>query len=517
MNHFQMGGQPSNQAMQGRSPPNDNDELIPTAIVIKNIPFAVKKEQLTAMMVDMGLPLPYAFNYHFDSGVFRGLAFANFSTPEETSVVIAEMNHLELQGRKLRVEYKKMLPAHERERIERDKREKRGQLQEQHQPMQQDPSLALHAQSSMTSLTSNNHPTSPSPVSVRGRVGGENSLSRILHAGQLTGNPDLDLNDLTTLGYYNELLIFQNSTDREVMVFPSSVPPAQRRTIHTLAHHMGLEHRSDGQGDSRCVQILKSKPTISPPVSSVPTTFYNDQRRGLNRAATIDFSEARAEGGYNKHTLGRQGSGLLDIPHSPLGGGLNHNLRAAKSFADLRSYTPSPVHSAASFPVGLSQNVSRYTDYAPHSATSGTPNLTPTSQTGMNSREESFVLNGIQNMGLGGGYDRRANAGGRIGQERETHTPSTGPIGSQRPVNGNNVNNYEESPRNGTSAVPERQPRGPVGEWSSGFARPRQNGHANRGSGELDLNSFENGWDDNRIQDSSDRNGAPASTNPRFM
>jgi hypothetical protein len=33
------------------------------------------------------------------------------------------LNHFELQGRKLRVEYKKMLPLQERERIEREKRE----------------------------------------------------------------------------------------------------------------------------------------------------------------------------------------------------------------------------------------------------------------------------------------------------------------------------------------------------------------------------------------------------------
>ena len=98
------------------------DDLIPTAIVIKNIPFAVKKEQLVQVMTEMGLPIPYAFNYHFDSGIFRGLAFANFTTPEETAQVINGMNHLELQGRKLRVEYKKMLPQAERDRIEREKR-----------------------------------------------------------------------------------------------------------------------------------------------------------------------------------------------------------------------------------------------------------------------------------------------------------------------------------------------------------------------------------------------------------
>lgn len=152
---------PSHQRI---SPPPGEEELIPTAIVIKNIPFAVKKEQLVALMTDMNLPLPYAFNYHFDNGVFRGLAFANFTTAEETSQVIEAMNHMDLQGRKLRVEYKKMLPAAERDRIERDKRERRGQLQEQHQPMQ---TGSLHNQASLSSINSGIPATSPSPVSMR--------------------------------------------------------------------------------------------------------------------------------------------------------------------------------------------------------------------------------------------------------------------------------------------------------------------------------------------------------------
>lgn len=113
---------------------NDED-VIPNAIVIKDIPFAIKKEQLLDIIQEMGLPLPYAFNYHFDNGIFRGLAFANFSTPEDTSRVISDLNGKEINGRKLKVEYKKMLPQAERERIEREKREKRGQLEEQHRSM----------------------------------------------------------------------------------------------------------------------------------------------------------------------------------------------------------------------------------------------------------------------------------------------------------------------------------------------------------------------------------------------
>lgn len=151
----------------------DDDDLIPTAIVIKNIPFAVKKEQLVAIMTDLGLPLPYAFNYHFDNGIFRGLAFANFTSADETATVIDLLNHYDLQGRKLRVEYKKMLPAAERERIEREKRERRGQLEEQHRPL----GLTTNLQSQVSMPSMANMPgNSPSPVSARGLGSGQSRL-----------------------------------------------------------------------------------------------------------------------------------------------------------------------------------------------------------------------------------------------------------------------------------------------------------------------------------------------------
>ena len=110
------------------SRPLDDGELDPTAIVIKNIPFAVKKEQLVQRMVDLNLPLPSTLDYHFQNGVFRGLAFAHFTSPKETEQVVKKLNHVEVSGRKLRVDYKKMVPLEERERIEREKRERRGQL-----------------------------------------------------------------------------------------------------------------------------------------------------------------------------------------------------------------------------------------------------------------------------------------------------------------------------------------------------------------------------------------------------
>ena len=131
----------------------ESEDIIPNAIVIKNIPFAIKREQLLDIIEEMGLPLPYAFNYHFDNGIFRGLAFANFTTPEETVKVIQGLNGKDINGRKLKVEYKKLLPQHERERIEREKREKRCQLEEQHRNMS---NLSLHSLNRVISNTNSN-------------------------------------------------------------------------------------------------------------------------------------------------------------------------------------------------------------------------------------------------------------------------------------------------------------------------------------------------------------------------
>ncbi|OJD30081.1 r3h domain [Diplodia corticola] len=439
-------------------PSEVDEELIPTAIVIKNIPFAVKKEQLVQLMTDLRLPLPYAFNYHFDNGVFRGLAFANFTTAEETAVVIETMNHFELQGRKLRVEYKKMLPLAERERIEREKRERRGQLEEQHRPM---PASQLQSQPSLSSMSSHVPPaTSPSPVN------------------------EVDMNDPQVLQFYSQLLLFKEDPNRDVLVFPSTLTPSQRRVCHTIAHQMGLSHNSKGMGDQRQVHVYKyPAPDTSPPMSQMAPTSHplDPQRRGLNRAATTDFSDVRE--GFYGGTLGRQSSGLLGFPDSP-GGGLTAapNLRAAKSYADLRSYTPSPVPSTASFPATLGGNINRYQDYG---TSSTNPSLTPTA-TSMANRDDSLLVNGLSGMSLGGGFGQGGSPRGLRGMVSWESDRNPGPIGGHRSFS----NNFDgEQSRDRSQGLPTRQPRGPIPERGSGFSRGRQNGHHGRGSDELSSQS----------------------------
>lgn len=467
-------GNPTNTQQDGE------DELIPTAIVIKNIPFAVKKEQLVQLMTDMNLPLPYAFNYHFDNGVFRGLAFANFTTAEETATVIEVLNHFELQGRKLRVEYKKMLPLQERERIEREKRERRGQLEEQHRPM---------AASQLQHNTLSHAPaTSPSPVS--------NRNSKL----------EVDLNDSQTLQFYNELLLFKEDPKREVLIFPPTLTPLQRRTVHTLAHNMGLFHASRGTGDQRQVHVFRVPPdSISPPLSSVPSTVQaaDAQRRGLNRAATIDFGEARSDNPAHYGTMRGHNSAFLGVMDSANGFANSQNLRAAKSFADLRSYTPSPVPSSASFPATLQSNGNRLQQPfdGTTSAASNTPTLTPTpsgSSLGMPQRDENLLVNNLGSLSLGtglgpSGSPRRLRGMFSWEQQQQQQQPqqqqqqqqdgqsmSPGAIGSNRPIGVG----FDSQPQ---ERLPLRQPRGPAPDRGAGFRR--QNGHQSRGSEELRTNS----------------------------
>ncbi|KAL8776822.1 MAG: hypothetical protein Q9213_008117 [Squamulea squamosa] len=450
---------------------DQDEELIPTAIVIKNIPFAVKKEQLVDIMTQMSLPLPYAFNYHFDNGVFRGLAFANFTSADETATVIEHLNHYELQGRKLRVEYKKMLPLQERERIEREKRERRGQLEEQHRPLGLP---QLHNQPSMSSLSSHVPTTSPSPI------------------GSRIEKPDVDLNDPRNLGFYNEVLMFKSDPTRVELKFPTELTPAERRVVHTIAHNMGLCHSSHGADHQRYVAVYRTPVNnISPPIPQGSYLHRDPNARALNRAQTMEFKNSQSyDPGMYPPLRGQQSSGFLGIPDSPSAFGTQSNLRGAKSVADLRALTPSPAASW-NFSSGLANNAARYQQqqelYGAGNVSSGTPTLTPTASTSALSqhRSDDMLVNGMNGMSLGGsnlgpnGSPRRLR--GMFSWDQDSQSSVGGPIGSNRSFS----NNYDDQSRERGGTMPVRQPRGPVMERGSGFTRGRQNGHQARGSDEL--------------------------------
>ena len=283
--------------------------------------------------------------------------------------------------------------------------------------------------------------------------------------------------------------MFKQNEEKESLLFPATLTPSQRRIVHTLAHHMQLSHVSQGNGDQRRVTVYRSTngSNISPPIPSISALHNDPSRRVLNRSATTDFGEARNSEAAMFGTLrGQHSTGYLGIPDSPGGFGTQQNLRGAKSYADLRSYTPSPAQSSASFPVALQSNVARFSDTAQGGAASGTPTLTPTTSGGTlgHIRDEVLMFNGFGNLSLGNHAGPGVNASrlrGMMAWEEGQAAP-TAPIGSNRNVS---MNNYDESLRDRRDGLPMRQPRGPVVERGPGFSRGRQNGHQARGSDEL--------------------------------
>ncbi|CCE88714.1 Piso0_001492 [Millerozyma farinosa CBS 7064] len=217
---------------------DDDDELIPTAIVIKNIPFAIKKEQLLDVMTKLNLPLPYAFNYHFDNGVFRGLAFANFTSTEETALVVNQLNGREIGGRKLRVEYKKMLPLQERERIEREKREKRGQLEEQHRSTSNASLASLLSAASTTAATKNLSLSGTVSQTERLYLSIPNPNSSAVHIPP----SELNFNDPEILDLYGQLLIYKEDLTKSVyeLAFPSNMSLPHRKSLSVLCSFLNL-------------------------------------------------------------------------------------------------------------------------------------------------------------------------------------------------------------------------------------------------------------------------------------
>lgn len=263
---------------------------------------------------------------------------------------------------------------------------------------------------------------------------------------------------------------------------------------------MGLGHASRGSGEQRQVHVFKVAPgsNVSPPLTAMPTAIQplDYSRRGLNRAATIDFTEARNEGSGSGSgsghyaTLRNQNSGYLGLLDSGNFGNNPQNLRSAKSYADLRSYTPSPVPSSASFPAALQSNGARLQQYdgasGGASAASNTPTLTTAqsvnSLSGM--RDDNLLLNSFGGLPLGAGIGGPASSPRRLrgmfSWEQDNQLSNAGPIGSNRSVGLGYDGQTQER-------VPMRHAGGTAPEKSPGFRR--QNGHQSNDNDDLHANS----------------------------
>ncbi|KAJ1307896.1 hypothetical protein OPQ81_001975 [Rhizoctonia solani] len=254
-----------------------DDEIIPTAIVIKNIPFTVKRETLLDIIASLSIPTPYAFNYHLDTqGQFRGLAFANFRLPQDADAVVAALNGFDVQGRKLRVEYKKVLQAGEKERIEREKAIRRMRSMQ----MEKERSQLLPTAPAQTNEWDDfgaqqgaaaNAYLSPS----RSYSSGQAQLAHQLppmhsppppqhvptptpsQQSSKSASNELDMNDPSTLEIYSRILVFKEDHMRDELAFSRTLTPKQRRVVHLVAQKLGVYHYSVGEGENRYAVVTR--------------------------------------------------------------------------------------------------------------------------------------------------------------------------------------------------------------------------------------------------------------------
>jgi len=288
-----------------------DDEIIPTAIVIKNIPFNVKRETLLDIIASLSIPTPYAFNYHLDQqGAFRGLAFANFRQSADADAVVVALNGFDVQGRKLRVEYKKVLQAGEKERIEREKairRMRSMQLEKEstvpplyedygssissaftpqrsfssgspYQQQQYSPPNPPAIPSSQYNLSLNSAPAASTQV----------PLPATPSISEKASSNELDLNDPSTLEIYSRILLFKDDRMRDELAFSRSLSAKQRRVVHLIAQKLGVFHYSVGEGDERYAVVTRIDPQRQqqtqrqPPhtLSRAPSAYLTPSNQG---------------------------------------------------------------------------------------------------------------------------------------------------------------------------------------------------------------------------------------------
>ena len=195
---------------------------------------------------------------------------------------MAALNGFDVQGRKLRVEYKKVLQAGEKERIEREKaiRRMRSMQIEKEQSAAAAAAVSQVQYDEFGPVMSNYPPTrafsgSPYPRPEQYSPPGLSAIpaqpylpvgSPPIAAAPSSGSSDkspsteLDLNDPATLEIYSRILLFKDDRMRDELAFSRNLSPKERRVVHLVAQKLGLYHYSVGEGDDRYAVVTRVDP-----------------------------------------------------------------------------------------------------------------------------------------------------------------------------------------------------------------------------------------------------------------
>lgn len=200
------------------------------------------------------------------------------------------LNGFDVQGRKLRVEYKKVLQAGEKERIEREKalrRMRSMQMEKEQQVYQQqqqhDDFVASTGQPLFTpprsfsggqSLAAQYQQQQHSPPNIQNMPVAQPYVgiasppippTTPTQSIKSSSNNELDMNDPSTLEIYSRILLFKDDHMRDELAFSRTLSPKQRRVVHLVAQKLGVYHYSVGEGEERHAVVTRIDPDrVSP-------------------------------------------------------------------------------------------------------------------------------------------------------------------------------------------------------------------------------------------------------------
>jgi len=102
------GSMPPNTPITSPTPSTPPPEKPDTILVLKNLPFTLKQDQLHEILLSLSTTIPQSISLHYDNaGVFRGMAFIKYRQLEDAIQVYELLNGMDVGGRKVRVEYKR--------------------------------------------------------------------------------------------------------------------------------------------------------------------------------------------------------------------------------------------------------------------------------------------------------------------------------------------------------------------------------------------------------------------------
>lgn len=109
MDGFKLCVEPWDKITPGRDPRTheSNSEYKNSILVLKNLPFQLQKEKLEDILNSLEYK-PLDVDYLYDNTrMFRGMAFVKYKEVDHATKVFEEINNMDINGRKLRVEYKR--------------------------------------------------------------------------------------------------------------------------------------------------------------------------------------------------------------------------------------------------------------------------------------------------------------------------------------------------------------------------------------------------------------------------